>query len=139
LKSKDHGWNNLGEKVLAENDYGKQTDLRRHATADADVFLASVNAVAETGELIAVDGTGSRVGAFPFVAKKLILVISTQKIMPTVEAAMKRIREYVRPLEDKRMMGVYGVGTLFGKWIIIEEERMPERIQVILVKEKLGF
>lgn len=139
LKADQHGWNNLHEKILEEKDWGKQGDLRRHAIVDADIFLASVNAIAQTGELVAVDQTGSRVGAFPFAAKKLILIVGAQKITSDFETAMQRIREYVFPLEDVRAQKAYGVGTAFGKWVIIEREKTPERIQIVLVKEKLGF
>lgn len=138
-KSNTHGWDNLHETILKEQDWGKQSELRRLALVDADYFVASVNAVTQNGELVAVDNTGSRVGAFPFAAKKLILIVGAQKITKDIDEAMKRIREHVFPLEDKRMMGVYGMGSGYGKWVIIENEKTPNRIQVILVKEKLGF
>jgi hypothetical protein len=113
--------------------------LRRKSLTDADYFLASINAITEDGRLIAVDATGSRVGAFPFAAKKIILVAGEQKIVTDLEAGMKRIKEYVFPLENERMKKSYGMGSTFGKWVIIEREFIPQRITLILVKEKLGF
>jgi hypothetical protein len=77
-------------------------------------FLGSVNAITQAGELVACDASGSRVGAYPFAAKKLVLVAGIQKIVPTLEDAIKRIREYVYPLEDKRAMKAYGMHSSQG-------------------------
>jgi hypothetical protein len=111
----------------------------RRKSVTADYFISSVNAVTEDGVLLAVDATGSRVGAMPFAAKKLVLVIGAQKITKNLEEAIKRIKEYVLPKENKRAMEAYGMGTIFGKWVIIEKETSPSRIKVILVEESLGF
>lgn len=131
-------WKTLGPEVYLEKDPQKQAILRRLSTT-ADYFLASVNAVAQTGELVACDASGSRVGAFPFAADKLVLVVGYQKICPTLVDAMQRIREYVFPLEDARALKAYGVHSMFGKWVIVENEKIPGRVTVILVKEALGF
>jgi hypothetical protein len=138
LKENPKHWINLHEEILKEKDAAKQADLRRRSVADADIFLASVNAITQNGELIACDATGSRVGAFPFAAKKLLLVAGAQKIVGSVEEGMKRIREYVLPLEDKRMHEAYGFGSATNKWVIIEKEQ-PGRIELILVTQSLGF
>ncbi len=138
LRGGKHGWKNLHEHVLAEKDWGKQAELRRQALL-ADYFLASVNAIAESGELVATDNSGSRVGAFPYAAKHLILVASTNKIRPSLQEALRRVWEYVIQLEDERMMKAYGMHTELGKTVILHRERIPGRIKVILVKEKLGF
>jgi hypothetical protein len=139
LKSKKHGWINFNEQILIEKDYVKQSELRRKALIDTDYFLTSMNAVTKNGLLVTVDATGSRTGAIPFAAKKLLIVIGTQKIVSTLEDALTRIREYVLPLEDARMQKIYNMHTSFGKWVILERETNPERTTVIFVKEKLGF
>lgn len=138
LKEGKHKWKNLHEAVIEEKDAEKRIDLRRKAVT-AQYFLGSVNAIAQTGELVACDASGSRVSAYPFAAKKLILVAGAQKITPTLDDAMKRVRDYVFPLEDKRALEAYGAHSTFGKWIIIEREIIKGRITLILVKEKLGF
>lgn len=138
LASKDSKFISLQAKIGQENDESKRQDLRRSSLA-ADYFISSVNAVTEDGALVAVDATGSRVGAMPFAAKKLILVIGSQKITKNIEEAMQRIREYVFPKENKRAMAAYGMGSMLGKWIIFEREAAPGRVKVILVEETLGF
>jgi hypothetical protein len=52
---------------------------------------------------------------------------------------MKRIKEYVYPLEDERAKRVYGMSSTMGKWVILEREIIPNRTTLILVKERLGF
>lgn len=139
LESGNHKWRDLHAETIKENDQMKRMDLRRKALTEADYFLASANAVTQDGLLVACDNTGSRVGAFPFAAKKLLLIVGTNKIVPTLDDAMKRVREYILPKEDARMMGLYNMHTGFGKWVIIENERMPGRITVVFVNEALGF
>ena len=138
LKSGEHGWRNLHEEMLNEKDEDRQDDLRRKCDT-AEYFLGSVNAIARTGELVAVDASGSRVSAYPFAAKKVILVAGIQKIVPALDDAMRRVREHVFPQEDARAMKVYGAHSTLGKWVIIERELQEGRIMLILVKEKLGF
>lgn len=138
LMSGQHPWKNLHEPILKEQDRQKRSVLMRQAVL-ADYFLGSVNAVAETGELVSADASGSRVGAYPFAAGKVILVSGTNKIVPTLQDAIKRVREYVYPLENERSKKAYGMGSFVGKIIIVEKEMFPQRITLILVKEKLGF
>lgn len=138
LQSAQSPWLDLHAKVGAENDEAARARLRRQASA-ADYFVASANAITQSGALVACDFSGSRVTAFPFAAGKLILVVGAQKIVPDLDTAMKRVREYVFPLEDARALKAYGGHSGFGKWVIVEQEVNPDRIQVVLVKEKLGF
>jgi len=138
LKSGGHGWKNLHEEILKENDVAKQMDLRRKSVT-AEYFLGSVNAIAKTGELVACDASGSRVTAYPFAAKNLILVAGEQKITSNLDEAIKRVREYVYPFENERAQEAYGMNSTTGKWVIIEREVIPNRTTLILVKEKLGF
>nr|MDO8112388.1 lactate utilization protein [Candidatus Sigynarchaeota archaeon] len=131
-------WKCLGPEVYNEKNPAQQQLLRRRSDT-ADFFVASVNAVAETGELVACDRSGSRVSAYPFAAKNVVLVVGVQKIVKTLEDALKRVREYVYFLEDERAKKAYGISSGFGKWVIIENEFAKDRITVILCKEPIGF
>jgi len=138
LNSKENKFNNLAKNIWAENDNEKRTVLRRKSES-ADYFVASVNAITEEGQLVAVDLSGSRVGAFPFAAGHLILVVSASKITKDLNTAMERIKEYVFPLENDRAQKSYHMDSGFGKWVIMEKEIQPGRVNVIIVKENLGF
>jgi L-lactate utilization protein LutC len=124
--------------INQENDESKRHQLRKQAIM-AEYFLASPNAVTEDGIIVAVDATGSRVGAMPYAAEHLVLVVGAQKIVQNLDEAMRRIREYVFPKEDQRALQAYGAHSSFGKWVILEREVVPGRITVVLVEEALGF
>ncbi len=138
MKENGGDYKNVSDIIRSENDETKRGDLRRKA-ATTDYMLGSVGAITQDGYLIAVDATGSRVGSYLFAAKNLIIVAGANKIVQDINDGMKRIREYVYPLEDKRLMGMYNVHSSTAKWIIFEREKTPERVHVILVKEALGF
>ena len=136
--SNQHPWINLGSPIFLEKDPKKQYEMRRKSVT-AQFFLASVNAITEEGELVAVDGSGSRVGAYPFGAEKIVLVSGINKIVPSLNDAFDRIKNVVYPLESERAMKRYGRPARFGKWVIIENEIIKDRITLILVKQELGF
>jgi hypothetical protein len=133
-----HPWRNWKDRILAEKDPEKQMDLRRASTT-AEYFIGSVQAIAETGEVLGVDASGSRQGGYVFGAKNVIWVVGVNKIVPNLDMAFQRLREHVVPLEDARMKRTGAPGTFLGKMVVYEREGQPHRISTILVKEKLGF
>lgn len=140
LKDNQHGWNNLHEAVVLEKDPEKQAKLRREAVF-SDYYLGSVHAVAQTGELIIASASGSQLPHIVFTSQNLIFVVGVQKITSTYEEAVKRVREYVVPLEDNRMKEVGMGGTVLSKILTIEREPsfMGRKVRLIFVKEQLGF
>ena len=140
LKSGKHGWNNLHEAVLNEKDPAKQAELRNLSNF-ADYYLGSVHALAETGEMVIASASGSQLPSLANTARNIILVVGTQKIAPNLEGALRRLREYVVPLENERMKSTGAAGTVLAKILIMEQEPafMGRKIHVILVNEKLGF
>lgn len=140
LKAGSHGWKNLHEGILAEKDPAKQSQLRKQAVL-SDYYLGSVHALAETGEFVIASNTGSQLPHIVFTSPNLIFVVSTQKIVPTLPDAMKRLYEHVIPLEDERMKGLYGKGTYPSKIVTFNRENpiTGRKVRMILVNEKLGF
>src|ERR1043165_518978 len=65
LISGQHPWRNFKADLLAEKDPAKQTLLRRQGTL-AEFYLGSVNALAETGELVFASGTGSQLPPYAY-------------------------------------------------------------------------
>jgi len=76
-----------------------------------------------------------------FGSDNLIFVVGAQKITPTLEEANKRLVDYVVPLEDERLMGIYKAHTTFSKALTYHKEgpHSTRKIHVIIVKEPLGF
>ncbi len=138
VQSGRSAWKDLHDFVTAENDDKKRAELRRKSVT-AEYFVSGANAIAQTGEIVACDKTGSRVGAWPFAAGNLILVVGTNKIVPTLDTALRRVREYSFPLENARAQGAYGIPSRIGKCVILEYEQNEGRITLILVNEQLGY
>jgi L-lactate utilization protein LutB len=69
-------------------------DIRQ--TRSAEVYISSANGVAETGELINIDGTGNRVSATLYGPKAVYFIIGINKIAPDFDSALWRARTYRR-------------------------------------------
>ncbi len=140
LKSGDHGWDNQHETILTEKDPSKQAKLRKQALL-ADYYLGSVHAVTEDGDYIVASNTGSQLSHIVYSSSNLIFIVGTQKIVPTLEDALKRLEEYVVPLENENMQQKYGINTQVNKIVIVKNENpmAGRKVTMILVKEKLGF
>ena len=67
-----------------------------------DIFLTSVNGVAETGEMVNIDGTGNRVAGSLFGHDKVYFVVGRNKIAPTIEEAAFRARNIAAPKNAAR-------------------------------------
>jgi len=137
LKSKNHRWRNLKDAIFAEKDPAKQSELRRQAIL-ADYYIASIQAIAQTGEVLNCDATGTRTGPYAYGPKQVIWVAGAQKIVTNLDQAFRRMWEHCVPLEDQRMKSIGYPGTTVSR-ILIYEKADPGRITLILVKEKLGF
>lgn len=139
LKDGQHGWDNVHANILNEKDKSKQSRLRKESVL-ADYFLGSVHAITENGQLVIASASGSQMPSYAFTSDNVIWVAGTQKIVPTLDVALARIRDYVVPLEDARVKNIGYPGTTWARTLIIENEIMPNRhLTMILVKEKLGF
>lgn len=68
-----------------------------------DTFFSGTNAITLDGQLINVDATGNRVGAMMFGPRQVIVISGVNKIVPDLDAAVKRVRNYVAPINNKRL------------------------------------
>ncbi len=124
----------------------------RFLASEASVYLSSVNGLAETGEIINIDGTGNRVAAMFYGHKKVYLIAGENKLAEDYDRALWRARNIASPLNAKRL----GVKTPCAvKGDRCYDCKSPERIcrglavlwdrpkgaeyEVILIHEKLGY
>ena len=75
----------------------------RKAALQPQVSLTSANALAETGEIVNIDGTGNRVSATLFGHEKVIFVIGRNKLTATYEAAVDRARNVAAPQRARQL------------------------------------
>jgi hypothetical protein len=108
--------------------------------AAPEYAVGSVHSVTEDGKAFIASNTGSQLPAYAYGSPHVIWVVGAQKITKDREHALKRIYEYVLPLESERARKAYGTtGSNVSKLLMVEKEVNPSRITVILVKEALGF
>lgn len=121
--------------------------------AAADVYIASVNGLAETGEIINIDGTGNRVASTLFGHKKVYLVVGKNKIAPDYDKALWRARNIAAP-KNARRLGLKTPCAVKGDRcydckspdricnelvVLWEKPKAIERMEVILVDQDLGY
>ena len=134
----DHDWESLPAEIWSIDDDEKRQAARRESQT-ADYFLGGINAISETGELVAADRSGSRIGAYPFAASNVVIVSGTNKIVPTLEDAFDRLESVAYPLENERAQEAYGVESEIAKQLVFRQELEEGRTTVVLVREALGY
>lgn len=129
----------------------EESHQMRRDSLHADVFLTSTNALTMDGKLVNIDGTGNRVAAISYGPTKVIVVAGINKIVGDLEAAIRRIKDYVTPLHARRRdrsVPCAKTGVCVDCKIperscnivtIIEHQRQKDRITIIIVGEELGL
>jgi hypothetical protein len=126
----------LRPRVRAMDRATQGREIRKLGAAP-DVWLNSANAVTEDGRLVFASYGGSQLGPIASGAGRVILAVGTQKIVTDLAAALRRIEEYVFPLEDARLMEAYRIHTSTNKLLVLQGDR-PGRTTVVLVREAVG-
>ncbi len=119
--------------------------------ATCDYFFMSSNAITLDGELVNIDGNGNRVACLIHGPQNVIVVAGMNKIVPDVDAGIKRTQNVAAPPNGVRLNTETPCATL-GRCgnclqekcmcceiVITRKSRVPNRIKVILVGEELGF
>lgn len=124
----------------------------RREAMGTEIYLASANGLAETGEIINIDGIGNRVASTLFGHEKVYFVIGRNKLAPTYDEALWRARNIAGPKNAQRLgnktpcavkadrcydckspeRGCRGLVVLWGPMMGMDAE-------VILVNEDLGL
>ncbi len=129
----------------------QESMVLRNRAAEAEVYISSVNAIAETGEIINIDGHCNRIASLLYGHKKVYLIIGKNKITEDYTSALFRARNVAAPLNAKRF-NVKTPCVIDGR---CHDCANPERIccglsvlwrkpmsgdfDVLLVDEPLGF
>ena len=134
-------------------DRDKMADKRAAMLAayDADVFLASANAITNDGIMVNIDGNANRISAIAQGPKKVILIVGMNKVCDDLDGAMKRARNVAAPINAQRFglstpcaktgacMDCKSPDTICCQFLITRFSRHTGRIHVILVNDVLGF
>ena len=121
------------------------------AAYDADIFLSSANALTDDGILVNIDGNANRVSCIAQGPKKVLFIVSMNKICSDLDSAMKRARNIAAPANAQRFdiktpckltgrcSDCKSPDTICCQFLITRYSRHTDRIHVILVNENLGL
>ncbi len=119
--------------------------------AIADVYLSSVNALSESGEIINIDGIGNRVASIFYGHKKVYLLVGRNKIAPDFESALHRARHIAAPLNAKRLdkatpcvkggrcFDCKSPDRICRELAVLWQCPMNADIEIVLINENLGY
>lgn len=124
----------------------------RTAASRAEIYISSVNAISEAGEIVNIDNTGNRVAAIAYGPSKVYLVIGANKVVADLESAIYRARNVASPLNAKRLNRKTPCAVRGDKCYncnspericrnlsVLWEKPTGAEYEVILIKEKLGY
>jgi len=129
---------------------------RRRQGLLVDLFITGTNAVTRKGQLVNLDMLGNRIGAITFGPTHVVIMVGRNKIVPDLETAMDRIKNYSAPANAIRHnvehpeMDPPCVQTatcsncsnpmrICNTWTITEKSFPPGRIKVVLINRDLGL
>lgn len=143
--------------ILRENNevfwhWETKTPEQRKIESELTVYMLSANAIAATGEIVNIDGTGNRVANAIYGPQKVYYVIGENKITPDLMSAIDRARNMAAPPNAKRL-GLNTPCAIDGKChncasenricnamsIIMGRTTKQQKCEVIIIGEKLGY
>ena len=129
----------------------EQSLQRRRESLAVDLFITGTNAVTATGQLVNLDMIGNRVAALTFGPKQVLIFIGRNKIVPDLESAVARVKNFAAPvnvlrLDKKSPCGKTGQcencsspDRICNTWTITEKSFPRHRVKVVLINEDMGF
>ncbi len=117
---------------------------------NAQVYIASANAVSATGELVNIDGTGNRVAQTLFGPEKVYFVVGNNKVCPDLAFAMERAKKIAAPKNAARLQvatpcAKTGVcvdcnspARVCHSTVIMERPSNGMEVEVVFIDEELG-
>ncbi len=128
-------------KRVAAIDQAERRRATRRAAAVAQYVIGSVHAVTEDGRVVIASASGSQIAPYAYGAENVIWVVGAQKVVKDLTEAFQRVEQQSFPMEDARMKRVAGpqAASSINKLMVLNKENVPNRITMVLVKERVGF
>ncbi len=135
---------------LPELSMEEKIEIRRQSLL-TDLFFTGTNALTEDGTLVNLDMIGNRVAALTFGPKHVVVLVGRNKLVPDLESAMDRIKEYAAPVNTMRLdmktpcrktsvcADCSSPARICNSWTITEKSFPKKRTIVVLINEELGF
>ena len=132
----------------------KQREIETYNDADsAEVYITSANAIAQTGEIINIDGNGNRVTNTLYGKKKVYIIVGKNKLAEDYDQALWRARNIASPLNARRLNKntpcVKGELKCYdckspdricnGLVVLWNKMNGTEKVEVVIINEELGY
>ncbi len=141
-----------GHELIRREDY-KEPGLLEECNArliNADTFLMSTNAITLDGELVNIDGKGSRLAFLLYGPKQVIVITGMNKVVSNVEDGIRRVQNIASPPNTVRLncdtpcaktgrCGNCLTNSICCQIVTTRASMIPNRIKVVLVGEELGY
>ncbi len=141
--------NTVYDKELAKNPEESRR-LKKRALL-TDWYISGSNAISVDGRIVNVDHSGNRVAAISFGPDKVLIVVGKNKVVDTLDKAIKRVKNIACPLNAKRA-GFNPPCVTLNKCVdcvsdervcnslsIIEGQADSSRLKLLIVNEEYGY
>lgn len=141
--------NTVFDKELGK-DREESLQLKKKAMT-SDWYITGSNAVSVDGRIVNVDHSGNRAAAIIFGPDKVVIVVGINKIVDTVDEAIKRVKNIACPLNAKRAgfnppcvslnrcVDCVSPERVCNSLVIIEGQSDKDRMKLFIVNEEAGF
>lgn len=133
-----------------KEEFGGAKEVRDMAMT-TDIYISSVNAISQQGEIVNIDGTGNRIASTCYGHKEVYFIIGKNKITEDLESAIWRARNVAAPKNAQRLGQKTPCAVKADKcydcncpericngFLVLERPMKGMEMTVILVDEDLG-
>ncbi|WP_055665334.1 lactate utilization protein [Desnuesiella massiliensis] len=140
--------------IVYDKELGKNKEecksLKKKALI-TDWYITGSNAISMDGRIVNVDHSGNRVAAISFGPDNVIIVVGINKVVDSLDEAIKRVKNIASPLNAKRAgynppcvtlnrcVDCVSKERVCNSLSIIEGQSNPNRIKLFVVKDNYGF
>ena len=131
---------------------GMNAEQVKRKAAGARVYISSVNAIAQSGELINIDGNGNRVASTIYGHEEVYFVVGVNKIRESYDEALLRARNVAAPKNSKRLNRKTPCAKLGNRCYnckspericralsVFWQKPTSARMEIVLINEELGY
>ena len=143
--------NNSKYKLIDRYNKDESIEEINSKMINCDYFFMSSNAISLDGQLVNIDGRGSRLAYLLYGPKNVIIIAGVNKIEEDLHKAIYRARNVAAPKNAVRLhrntpcasqgrcYDCLSPDCICANIVITRRSHIPNRIKVLLVDEELGY
>lgn len=130
---------------------GEEKKAIKKKALTSDWYISGSNAISVDGRIVNVDHSGNRVAAISYGPDRVLIVVGKNKIVDSLDEAIKRVKNVACPLNAKRAgynppcvalnkcVDCESKERVCNSFSIIEGQCDSSRIKLLIVNEECGF